>query len=54
MNQNNFYNMNNELKEKIVDYLLNNKSIIMISSFYEALILSFLKFVNEKRNENKN
>ena len=53
MNQNNFYNINNELKEKIVDYLLNNKSI-MFSSFYETLILSFLKLINEKRNENKN
>ena len=45
--------MNNELKEKIVDYLLNNKSI-MFSSFYQTLILSYLKFINENRNENKN
>ena len=49
----NFYNLENELKEKIIEYLINNISI-MFSSFYQTLILSFLKIEDEKKNKDNN
>ena len=53
INYNNFYGLEKELKEKIIDYLVKNKSI-MFSSFYQTLILSYLKVDNEKRNSSNN
>jgi hypothetical protein len=50
---NNYYDLDNNLKEKIINYCINNSSI-MFSSFYQTLILSFLKFENNKNNENNN
>ena len=50
---NNYYDLDNNLKEKIINYCINNSSI-MFSSFYQTLILSFLKFENNKKNENNN
>ena len=52
---NNYYNLDNAQKQKIIDYLINNVSI-MFSSFYQTLILSFLKFnnINDKREEKNN
>ena len=52
---NNYFNLenNNNLKEKIINYCINNSSI-MFSSFYQTLILSFLKIENSIKNGNNN
>ena len=50
---NNYYNLENDLKEKIICYLMNNGSV-MFSSFYQTLILSFLKNENRLKNGNHN
>ena len=49
----NHYNLENELKQKIIDYLLKNIST-MFSSFYQTLILLFLNINDNNKNENNN
>ena len=49
----NYYNLENELKEKIIDYLLKNFST-MFSSFYQTLILLFLNLNDSKKTANNN
>ena len=49
----NYYNLGDDLKEKIIEYLMNNCSV-MFSSFYQTLILCFLKNENRLKDSNHN
>ena len=49
-----YYGLKSDQRQKIIDYLVDHSSL-MFSSFYQTLILSFMKYnITNNKNENKN